>query len=93
MLTPEKEWPVCSLTYYKNGNKLRIIQALKDDPRWTFFVKGEPLELENLNYYRKRRIKDRFNKSILLEYAGKAGWSLKNNEIWKPNNISYLIKR
>ena len=89
---PESEWPVWSMTYYNNGEELRIIQALKDDPRWDFFEKGELLYFENPEHYRKRRIKDRFNKTILLEYLNKSGWNLQSEKMWEPKNIGYLIE-
>jgi len=88
----DSEWYVCSLTYYKNGKERRIIQALKDDPRWEFFQKGEPLEFEKLEYYKKRRIKDRFNSSILFEYLNASGWNLESDKMWEPNILGFFIE-
>ncbi len=88
---PESKWPVYSMTYFKNGSEVRVIQSLKDEPRWQFFERGEVLSFENPEYYKKRRIKDRFNKEILLEYLSEAGWDLHNNKMWNPINIGYLI--
>lgn len=93
ILISEKKWPACSLTYYKNGKELRIIQALKDDPDWVFFEKGEPLEIESISYYRKRRIKYRFNETVLVEYAERLGWNLQEEKNWQPNKVAFLINR
>ena len=49
-----------------NGSK-RVIMAIKED-RWTFFQQGEPLSIENTEYYNNSRIKDRINFSIIKEY-------------------------
>lgn len=89
---PDSEWYVCSMTYYKHGKELRTIQALKDDSRWEFYQRGEVLEFEKIEYYQKRRIKDRFNRAILYEYLNESGWALHNSKMWEPKNSGFVIK-
>jgi hypothetical protein len=62
--------PGTMLTYYR-GKKSRVIQSYLDCNRWVFFTEGEPLEFENLSYYKNRIIKRRFNRTILNEYFEK----------------------
>jgi hypothetical protein len=42
--------------------------ALRDGDRWIFDQKGQPEEPEELDIYRKRIIKARFNKEIIVRY-------------------------
>ena len=46
--------------------------AIKED-RWTFIQQGHPLPFENIDYYNKRRMKDRINFEIIKEYLLKLG--------------------
>jgi len=48
---------------------VRIISATNDGGRWSWDVSGEPLDFERVEYYRKRRIRDRFTPSLLEEYC------------------------
>jgi len=48
---------------------VRIISATNDGGRWSWDVSGEPLEFENVEYYRRRRIRDRFPRWLLEEYC------------------------
>ncbi len=89
---PKSEWPVWSLSYFFEGQKKRTIQTLKDDPRWTFYEKGEILPFENSEYYQRRMIKQRFNSDILIEYMKSVGWDLLDEKYWLPRTVSYSIK-
>lgn len=46
---------------------------LYEEAGWQFSNNGEPLVFENTQYYQKRRLKDRINLDILLEYASSIG--------------------
>lgn len=59
---------------YPDG-KERIIYALKED-RWVFYEEGELLPFENPDYYKRRKIKDRINNDIIIEYLSKCGIDL-----------------
>lgn len=64
--------PLMFFEYIKPNGLNRVIMALKEE-RWTFFEQGEPLPFENIEYYSKRRIKDRINFTIIKEYLLKMG--------------------
>ena len=61
-----------------NGH--RVIQAhLNYSGRWQLFQFGDPLPFENPDYYKRRRVLDRFNREIMLEYLANLGidpWAL-----------------
>ena len=53
----------------------RLVYALRED-RWVFCDLGEPLPFENLDYYKRRIIKQRINFDIIVEYLSKMGINL-----------------
>jgi hypothetical protein len=57
--------------YYK-GENTRTIYSILDD-KWIFFQKGEILDFEDIKYYTKRKISERFNPFILHQYLEKIG--------------------
>jgi len=48
---------------------VRVISATNDGGRWSWDVSGEPLDFERVEYYQKRRIRDRFPSWLLEEYC------------------------
>ena len=89
---PKSEWPVWSFEYFLEGKEVRVIQVLKDDPSWEFYERGDILPFENLGYYKRRIIKERFNKDILIEYMKAVGWDLLDESFWLPSSTSYSIE-
>lgn len=53
----------------------RIIYAIKEE-RWVFYEEGDVLQFENPDYYKRRKIKDRLNSEIIIEYLSKCGINL-----------------
>ena len=57
----------------------RTIYSIKEDSRWTFYQRGDPLSFENLERYRARRKRDRLNETSLMEMFALIGihpWSV-----------------
>lgn len=52
---------------------VRSISATATDGRWTWFSSGDPLEFEQADRYSARRIRDRFDRPLLLEYLTALG--------------------
>ena len=61
--------------FHHSGSNLinRDILVSKEDSKWEFCTQGEPLKIENLDYYNRRRIKDRLNNDIIISYLHKLG--------------------
>ena len=57
-----------------------------------FVQGGMPLWFENVSYYKKRKIIDRINKAILIEYSYKLGIDLTNNDLFKANGKSLYVE-
>ena len=49
-------------------NVVRSISAAPTDGRWAFSASGTALSFETIEFYAKKRIKDRFNSGILKQY-------------------------
>ncbi len=45
----------------------RSVYVGREDTRWNFAQEGEPLPEENLEWYLRRRIRDRLNESLIVE--------------------------
>ena len=51
----------------------RAIYATLIDGRWSFGMSGTMLSFENPAFYKRKRIKDRFNSDVLKQYLGELG--------------------
>ena len=84
-----EEYPICELQYYEHGKEKRFIRSMKDEPKWEFYQKGKQLTFEKPDHYNKRRIKDRFNEELLLEYLHALGWDIRKNTFWETEKPYY----
>ena len=70
--TPDEPESLFWFQYISPEGKERVVYALREN-RWIFYEEGEPLPFENLDYYKRRMIKDRIGNDILIEYLSKLG--------------------
>jgi hypothetical protein len=66
------------ITVYDGKKTLRAVQRHLGDNKMEFVQSGIPLWFENTDYYKKRKIIDRINKNILIEYSQKIGFDIRN---------------
>ena len=71
-----------NMMIFSHGEIERVIYSLKDT-RWIFYEKGDVLPFENKNYYQKRKISARLNKSILIEYCKHLGFDITEVSFWQ----------
>ena len=62
----------------------------KED-RWQFYAKGPINSIEEIEFYKNRKIRDRLNKEILLHYLKKMGISFW--DIDKSVTDYFIVKR
>ena len=72
------------LEIYKFDNienpEKRIIRSINEDGAWAFETEGNPLAFEDVSAYSRKKIKDRFNKDLLLHYLTLAGVPFQTND-------------
>jgi len=77
--------------YIDNDNLIeRSVHAIKED-KWVFLTNSAPLAIEDSTNYFKRKIVDRLNNKIILDYLQKAGYDLRNDEFFKTSKSISLI--
>jgi hypothetical protein len=68
----------------------RTVHAIMED-RWVFFNKGNPLKIEDVDNYSKKKIKDRINNEIIIGYLQKAGYDLTDPNFFTSNKSTILF--
>ena len=63
------------------------------DPKWVFNNDGDVLPFENASYYERKRISDRINKDIIIEYCHKLKLDITNDDFWKSNIPALVYER
>ena len=71
-----------SLEKYANGEILRVVYAMQD-PKWKFYEQGDILSFEDITNYKKKRIPERLNKEIIIEYCARLGFEITSNKFWE----------
>ena len=81
------------IVIYDGKEITRAVQGLLgDDDKMEFVQNGVPVWFENIDYYKKRKIIDRINKTILIEYAYKLGIDLTSNDLFKAKGKSLYVE-
>jgi len=86
-----KEYPCNSLQVLQNGEIIRLVRAMVDT-KWEFFEMGTLLDFEDPQNYKKRKIRDRVNSTIILDYLLKLGYDVRDDLFWKSNRNAVYIK-
>jgi hypothetical protein len=61
---------------------IRSISATATDGRWEWFLYGNPLDFENACRYGARRIKDRFDRELLIDYLHALGIPAGSDDVY-----------
>lgn len=73
MSDPKSRCSMNMFFYSKEPGTERTVMSYYDDTHWVFYDNGEPIEIEDLNYYKTRFKRDRINKDIVIEYMRRLG--------------------
>jgi hypothetical protein len=74
-------------------NIRRSISVANDGGRWRFDANGDPLDFEQLERYRARRIRDRFTPDLLQDYLSNLGIHLFALDFYEAPQPAYLIAK
>lgn len=87
------DWPINEFVAYEAPDARRIVRAMKDSPRWDFFVDGEPLPFEEHDQYTARFIRDRFQRDGVLRYLERWGAPVRQPDFWKSHLDAFSFVR
>jgi hypothetical protein len=65
-------------------NVQREIAAVRDTDGWRYVAVGNPMPYERAEYSRRKRVRDRLNRAIVLEYLHHLGFKVLADEFWQP---------
>ena len=70
----------------------RTVYAIREEYKWIFFANEKtPLAIEDTNNYLKRKIKDRINNEIILNYLQKANYNLRDINFYTSSKKTLLF--
>jgi len=81
----EDLYPNTVFGIYDAGRRVRYVQSIYAENGWEFFAFGDVQPFENPHYYKKRKIKDRLNRNILVEYTLRNGLDVQSDDFWRTN--------
>lgn len=90
--TDDVQYPINSIAIYEGGQETRIVQTMLDGDRWDFFQRGAKKAFESETNYRRRRIKDRFDRVILFGYLTALGFDITDDRFWSSDRPALLIE-
>jgi hypothetical protein len=88
-----KEYPAYFFNFfYINKGQIiqRTVHAIKQN-KWVFYAGEAPLAIEDVKNYTKKKIKDRINNEIIIDYLKKAGYNLTDNKFYTANKNAILF--
>jgi hypothetical protein len=82
-----------SFQLWRNGKEVRLVMVLQDDPRWTFFARGDLEAFEEPELYTRRRIADRLDRDALIRYCARLGWNLGSDGFWQSDRSAVYFEQ
>lgn len=87
------EWPLNEFIVYESNELQRHVRAMKDSPRWDFYTEGALLDFENETAYMARRVRDRLQRELLLDYVASWGAPVGHPEFWSSYQEAVTLVR
>jgi len=89
----DTEYPRNAFTLLWNNETVRHVSAMKDDPRWVFYEKGEIQPFEDPSLYKKRRVKDRLPPEAVIKIAENLGLDIDTEEFVLGKKEGVMFKQ
>jgi len=70
----------------------RIVLTYWDSNKWVFYQAGDPMTFEKVECYKRRRIADRLNLSLILQYLISTGWNVDTHNVFLSEIATYFIE-
>jgi hypothetical protein len=65
----------------------RVLSATATDGRWEWHDDGEPLPFEDTGRYTARRVRDRFDRALLVQYLLALGIRVDDDDVYGPGTL------
>jgi hypothetical protein len=85
-------YPANSFRVYEQGRDVRFVRAMLDSDRWDFFEEGAVQQFENAANYRKRRIRDRLNRAVIIDYLKRIDIDIYREDFWTTESTALYIR-
>lgn len=90
--TADVRYPINSIMVYEGGQETRIVRAMLDGNRWEFLQRGAQKAFESETNYRRRRVSDRLDRAILIDYLAALGFDIADDHFWSSDRPALLIE-
>ncbi len=85
-------YPCDEIRVYNGGDVIRCVRAMLDGDRWQFFEKGSLQSFEACENYKERRVRDRLNRQIIIDYLRQSGVELWEADFWTSAKQALFIR-
>jgi hypothetical protein len=80
---PGAAWPQNKIDVWGDGERSRVVMAMRDTDAWKFFQKGEPRDFEEVALYERRIIRQRLDRDAIVRYLRRIGWDISKPSFWE----------
>jgi hypothetical protein len=85
------EYPRNAMMAIKGQEDVRVVYSMRDGNSWEFFERGRALHIEQIEFYKARRKRDRLTPEIIDRYISNLGYGTLDEEFWTSNEPAHLI--
>lgn len=86
------EYPHHEFVIRTESNGERIVYTHVES-KWEFFQSGNSLDFENLENYKRRKIRDRLTNEIINEYMDKLGYKIWKDDFYKSDKKAIYFEQ
>jgi hypothetical protein len=79
---PDLKYPRNAISAMANGERFRVVYAMRDEPSWQFYDLGPPLDFEDVIHYRARIKKERLTPAIIASYLKRMTYGSLRRDFW-----------
>ena len=84
--------PANMIRIYENGESVRYVRSMLDGDKWDFFEKGVIQFFEEPSYYKRRKIRDRLDRKIIVDYLRRIGVDIEREEFWSSIEAAFYLQ-
>jgi hypothetical protein len=90
---PTVEWPLLGYEHIDSGESKRVVQLIRDDPRWEFYQRGHPVPEEDTSRFTAKPKKARLRYEDVLDLAERLGYPVRSPAFWTSSKPGVFIRQ